>query len=127
MATNWIENDKLMVDLDYWVIKEKENDSTELIGVIQFDIRCRKLKIGESQKSVKEIEKILLSKCKPLLEDLKRKHHLKIDELSDMIANVLRQHNVNVETIESDADRKNRLSNTKLRRKTFFDKISIEL
>ena len=127
MATNWENLNKLLIDLDYWIVKDKGNTKIDFTGTIRFDLKCCRLNVEDKQENIQEIEKILLKKCMPLLEDLRRKHGLQIEELSDIIAHTLWEYRVNVKTIESDGERKDRIINTQEYNKRFFDRISTEI
>lgn len=108
MAINW-KDGFLYVELPYWVIRDCGFVSENLTGSLCFDLKCKMLKDGVSQKNVEEIEKIVLSKCEPTIEAFEKKHKLTWKEITNFIANIVWSERIDAETIESDAERKNRL------------------
>jgi hypothetical protein len=125
MAITWENISKLLIELDYRVSKETADGPKNLAGTIQFDLGCYKLDDSKPQKNVREVKIAILKKCMPLLEELKKKHGLNVDETSNMIATVLLEERVDADSIESDAQRKQKAVSGWHHKKEYFNKSRI--
>lgn len=110
MSSMW-KDGTLYFDLSFWVIRNIGFKLENLTGCIRLDLKCEKLKDNVPPQSVQEIEQILLKRCEPTIEFLETRHRLRWEEITNYIANVIFTEKIDANTIETDAERKNRLVN----------------
>lgn len=124
MAFTW-KNGSLYFDLPYWVIQDYGFSTEEVTGIISIDIKCEKLDDNIPQKNVKDIEKIIVERCDPTIDSLQKIHRLDSFQLVNFIANVIWEQRIDADTIESDAERKNRIINgTRKNKREFYQRSS---
>jgi len=124
MATKWLGNNILEFDLSYWIIRDNDEGSVDYTGRINFDLWCKRLDDSKSQASVAAIAMALRKKCNLLLTNIATKHKLSPMEICDMVARVIHQQRVDIDSIESDDERITKVLDKETRNKRLFDKIS---
>lgn len=124
MATKWLGNNILELDLSYWIIRDNEEGSIDLTGKIKFDFWCKRLDDNKPQICVSLMGLALKNKCNLLINNLSAKHQLSPMELCDMIARVMHQQRVDVNSIETDDERIAKVLDKENRNMRLFNKIS---
>lgn len=124
MATKWLGNNILELDLSYWIIRDNDEGSIDLTGKIKFDLWCKKLDDSQPQVSVGLITMAMKHKCGVLIRNVAIKQQITEMEILDMVAHAIHQQRVDIKSIEPDAERITRILDKENRNKQLFDKIS---
>lgn len=116
-------------DLTYWIIRDNEEDGViaSSDGLLQFDISCKQLEAGEQSKRFGDIVSIVETRCQRLLTRLSKKHGLTYAEILDVVAHSMEDNCVNVDTLETDDQREERMARQQHKNMTFLDKYSEKL